>query len=199
MSLVLAVMLDLIRDQSKLSKRWCDAREYETNHQPDAGRLYMVDSVMEKTGALCELSIYGGSVSIDFTLPHMEEIPSMNSKFWQRLANVVESQDVKFKRIRWDTIGESKAKKTIANFTKSPVFSFLTHFHLAYQHRHSVEHSEFDGYSGPYWASGLGTFEKSIFYQESSWSDIIFCFSGLLVEFTKLSQELYRSHYIKTS
>lgn len=183
MAYILAVALDAIRENTKLESRWCPARLYGTEKL----LAHFVDTEMEKTGAQCRLTMFAGSVTIEFGLPHVNELPSMDNKFWSELAGIIDRQKLAYVNNEvHEAVSNSEANKSISKFIKAPLFAFLTEFHIAYQH-------------DPKGTIRLGNFEKSIFYLESTWAEIVTEFAEIFKDFSRLSQSLYRSYYIKAS
>jgi hypothetical protein len=182
MASLLTVALDTIVEKSGGKSKWDDSCHYECQGKPTA----MVDTVMKKTGARCRLHLYAGTVYLQFSLPHEHEIPSMDNQFWNFLTRSVVDHDLKYVPYQdLEAIGEKPENKKLSRFKKSATFSFLTEFVIGYQHDPNFPK--------------LGDFEKSICFQESDWHSIIDQFSTVLSDFTKLSQSLYRSFYIKSS
>lgn len=183
MECILAAALDAIREESKLEDRWTPAQLYSSQ-----GTLaHFVDTQMDRTSAHCRLSIFSGSVFLDFSLPHANELPSMDNRFWARLSEAIDHCGLSYKSDENLTpASKSKANREISKFVKAPLFAFLTEFHIAYQ-------------NDPGGQLRLGRFEKPIFYSDSSWSEIIRTFSEIFTIMSRLSQSLYRSFYIKAS
>jgi hypothetical protein len=182
MAHILGAVLDAVREDSRLTKRWSQPQYYGKADELS----HFVDSQMEKTGARCQLTVYAGSVSMDFTLPHVDELPSMDNNFWSRLASSIELQSLTyFSDSNLENQSRTNSNKNISKFVKAPLFAFLTEFHIAYQQDPE--------------RIALGRFEKSIFYYDSSWPEIIESFTAFFTAFSKLSQALYRSYYIKAS
>lgn len=182
MASLLTVVLDTIVKKSSGKSKWEESCHYECQGKPMA----MVEAIMRKTGARCKLRLYLGSVFLEFSLPHEQEIPSMDNQFWNLLTTSVVENDLKYVPYQdFEAIGENPEKKKLSRFTKSANFSFLTEFIIGYQH-------------DPYFQK-MGDFEKSDFFKETDWHTIIDQFSPVVSDFTKLSQALYRSYYIKSS
>jgi len=183
MAYILGAALDAVREQSKLESRWSPAQLFGTEKH----LAHFVETEMEKTGARCRLIIYAGSVTVEFTLPHLNELPSMDNKFWSKLAAIIDHHKIKYVNNEvHEAASASEANKSISKFVRAPMFAFLTEFHIAYQH-------------DPKGQIRVGNFEKSIFFPESSWADVVATFTDIFCDFTRLSQSLYRSHYIKAS
>lgn len=183
MAYVLGAALDAIREESKLESRWSPAQLFGNKEN----LAHFVDTKMEKTGARCAMTIYAGRVSMEFTLPHLNELPSMNSTFWSCLGGIIDRQKLHYVNHEIpEAVSKSEANKSISKFVKAPLFAFLTQFHIVYQH-------------DPEGDIRLGGFEKSIFFPESTWAEIIAIFTEVFREFSRLSQSLYRSYYLKAS
>lgn len=183
MAYILGAALDAIREESRLASRWTPAQLYSCKDH----LAHFVNAEMNKTGARCSLTFYAGSVSMEFSLPHINEVPSMDSRFWSDLAGIITRQKLTYVTHEiHEAVSKSEANKSISKFTKAPLFEFLTQFHIAYQHDPEEE-------------IRLGDFEKSILYPGSSWAEIIVSLAEIFRDFSRLSQCLYRSYYIKAS
>lgn len=75
--------------------------------------------------------------------------------------------------------------KKLSRFVKAPLFNFISEFTMAFQADPERQY--------------IGDFEKSVFFKDSDWHSIIDLFTPIISDFTKLSQSLYRSFYIKAS
>jgi hypothetical protein len=182
MAVILCVVLDTIVEKAGAKTKWGESYHFECQGKPMA----MVETAMKKTDARCQLRLYSGHIHLQFSLPHTQEIPSMDNAFWKLLTTSVDEHDLKYVPYQdFEAIGESQENKKLSKFTKSSAFSFLTEFIIGYQH-------------DPHFQK-MGDFEKSAFFPETDWHSIIDQFSPVVSDFTKLAQALYRSYYIKAS
>jgi hypothetical protein len=181
-SALLSVVLDTIIERSGNNSKWESTCGYECKGRPSA----LVEATMKKTGARCRLTLYAGNVSLSFSLPHPEELPSMDSDFWTLLSASIANHDLTyFSGENHNIVSVSAANTKLSKFVKAPLFNLVSEFTMAYQNDPERQI--------------IGDFEKSIFFQESDWHAIIDCLSLIISDFTKLSQALYRSYYIKAS
>ncbi|TAE87546.1 MAG: hypothetical protein EAZ82_07695 [Verrucomicrobia bacterium] len=182
MASLFGAVLDTIVEKSGGKSKWEPSCHFECQGKPMA----MVEAEMKKTGARCRLHLHAGSVYLLFSLPHRQEIPSMDNQFWKLLTASVVDHNLKYEPYQdFEAIGKNPENKKLSRFTKSAAFSLLAEFIIGYQHDPDFQK--------------LGKFEKSAFFQETDWQTIIDQFSPVVADFTKLSQALYRSFYIKTS
>ena len=182
MASLLGVALDTIVEKAGGKSKWEESCHFECQGKPTT----MVETAMKKTGARCQLRLYLGSIYLQFSLPHEHEIPSMDNEFWKLLATSVVEHDLKYVPYQdFEAIGKNPENKKLSKLRKSATFSFLTEFIIGYQHDSHFHR--------------LGDFEKSAYFRETDWHSIIDQFSPVVSDFTKLSQALYRSFYIKTS
>ena len=131
MAYILGASLDIIREKSRLESRWSPAQLFGTKEH----LAHFVETKMEKTGARCMLTFYAGNVSMEFSLPHINELPSMDNMFWSELAGIITHQKLTYVTHEiHEAISKSEANKSISKFVKAPLFAFLTEFHIAYQH-----------------------------------------------------------------
>lgn len=179
---ILGAALNAIICQSQSQSRWSSVQLYGT----DEALASFVAAEMKKTGARCQLNIHNGEVSLEYDLPHVTELPSMNSGFWAKLSTLIDRENLKFVNDGNIKPSNESLDFNILKYRKSPLFHFLTEFHLAFQH--NSEDVEI-----------CGRFSKSVVFLESGWEKIVDQFSGIFEEFAKLSQSLYRSYYIKAS
>lgn len=183
MARILAAALDAIIEESRLGVRWSPAQLY-TYQQTLA---HFVTTSMDRTGAWCRLTLSSGCVCMEFTLPHANELPSMDNRFWARLSETIDSHKLSYSSDEnLDAASATKPNKSISKYVKAPVFALLTEFHIAYQHDPENE-------------IRIGSFEKAILYSDSSWPEIVRTFSDVFKIMSQLSQSLYRSYYIKAS
>ena len=182
MSILLAAILDIIIERSGNQSKWESSCRYECNGRPSA----RVEATMRKTGARCGLILYAGTVTLGFSLPHSEELPSMDSAFWALLSSSIKTHGLTyFSGENLSVIKASAENKKLSKFVKAPIFNFISEFTMAFQANPECQY--------------IGDFEKSVFFKDSDWYSIIDLFAPVVAEFSKLSQALYRSYYIKAS
>lgn len=181
MAVLVQVMLEKIIADSGSQTKWSDVVFYQPN-----AILVLSEAKALKMNAEVRLQLHQGSVVMTYELPFFEEIPSMDDAFWAGLSTAVSKHGMTYFCDNHEAFSAHPANRKLERFKKSAVFSLMQNFIYSYQH--DIDHQR-----------EPGRFELSIPFEEMGWFPIVDRLTAAFSDFYRLSQQLYRSYYLKNS